>query len=340
MAKEKNSSTPLAYIGVNPITPPQMLHHPFPPKANDRYNVDLGAFWIDTVAKNLYTLMGISGGAADWKLIGGDDVAGSAGGVIEVTYVDGVSTVSLTNGANGQLLIGGGAAPVWANLASAGGTVNIANTANGINLEATGVAGLTSLATDLGIAFPVLGSILVHGGTNITTSAIGPLLTISMTDDIAITNIDITNQLTLSGEVAGVLVTDVAGNVSAANGTDGQLLFARTGLSPEWGSFGLGVNDQTGTSYTLVLTDSYKIVTVDNAATITLTVPANALVAFPIGTQVFFEQKGAGEIYFTAGSGVTIESRDTRLNSNGQYSVQKLVKTAANTWALYGDLKA
>lgn len=47
-------------------------------------------------------------------------------------------TLDLDNGTDGQLLIGGGAAPVWATLTSTGGTVDITNGANSINLEISG----------------------------------------------------------------------------------------------------------------------------------------------------------------------------------------------------------
>ena len=232
MAKRKNSLAPLAYMGVNPTTPPQMLHHPFPPQEHDHYNVDIGAFWLVTGTDDLYVLMGLTRNAARWVLMSGDDVAGTA--PVAVNIAGGVATVSLTNGANGQVLIGGGAGPAWANVTSAGGTVTIANTPNGINLEAAGVAGLVNLATDLGIAIPLAGVIMVHGGNNITTSAIGPLLTVSMLDDIVVQDLEVTNELTLSGEGTGVLVSDAAGVISSINGTDGQLLIAGTGLDPIW----------------------------------------------------------------------------------------------------------
>ena len=45
------------------------------------------------------------------------------------------------------------------------------------------------------------------------------------------------------------------------------------------------LNAQTGTTYTLVIGDAGKTVTMDNASAMTLTIPANASVAFPIGTE-------------------------------------------------------
>jgi hypothetical protein len=53
-----------------------------------------------------------------------------------------------SNGTNGQILIGGGTIPAWANLTSTGGSVTITNGANTINLEVAG--GATSIETITG----------------------------------------------------------------------------------------------------------------------------------------------------------------------------------------------
>jgi len=100
---------------------------------------------------------------------------------------------------------------------------------------------------------------------------------------------------------------------------------------------GLAVNAQTGTTYTLVLTDAGKMVTLSNASAITLTIPTNASVALPIGAIINFEQLGAGQVTF-AGAGVTINSFDGNLKLAGQYAGAYLRKTATNTWTLIGNL--
>ena len=41
----------------------------------------------------------------------------------------------------------------------------------------------------------------------------------------------------------------------------------------------VAINAQTGTSYTTVLSDDGKLITLDNAASITLTIPPNSSVA-------------------------------------------------------------
>jgi hypothetical protein len=98
-------------------------------------------------------------------------------------------------------------------------------------------------------------------------------------------------------------------------------------------------NAQTGTSYTLVLTDASKIVTMTNAAANTLTVPPNSSVAFDVGAQVTVVQTGAGTTTIAAGSGVTINSAGSALGLRVQYSSCTLLKTATDTWLLIGDIQ-
>jgi hypothetical protein len=94
----------------------------------------------------------------------------------------------------------------------------------------------------------------------------------------------------------------------------------------------------TGTTYTFVLADDFDYHQFSNAAAITLTVPTNATVAFPIGTEIEIEQSGAGVLTVAAASGVTINSRGGDLSLAGQFAVAGLKKTATNTWTLTGDL--
>jgi len=97
-------------------------------------------------------------------------------------------------------------------------------------------------------------------------------------------------------------------------------------------------NAQTGTSYTLALTDGAKLVTLTNAAAITLTVPPNSSVAFPIGSQVLLYQGGAGQVTITPGAGVTVRSQGSKLKINGQYGIAGLVKVATDEWAAFGNV--
>ena len=123
---------------------------------------------------------------------------------------------------------------------------------------------------------------------------------------------------------------------------DGQVYYA-----PNVNATNEGVNDiafgvfnaQTGTSYTLVLTDVAKVISLTNAAAITLTIPTNASVAFPTGTQILLYQGGAGQVT-VGGAGVTIRSQGTKLKMNGQYSIAGLLKLGTDEWVLYGNTAA
>lgn len=98
----------------------------------------------------------------------------------------------------------------------------------------------------------------------------------------------------------------------------------------------LEINAQTGTTYTLALTDAGKLVTLSNASAISLTVPLNSSVAFPVGTQVNLSQVGVGRVTVAGAVGVTVNSA-LGLKTRTQYSVLTCIKTATDTWLLTGD---
>ena len=104
----------------------------------------------------------------------------------------------------------------------------------------------------------------------------------------------------------------------------------------------LQINAQTGTSYTLVLTDSAKLITLTNASAIALSVPTNASVAFATGTQIALYQGGAGQVTISAVTpGTTsIRSQGSKTKTNGQYSMVVLTKIAADEWVIAGNTSA
>jgi len=100
------------------------------------------------------------------------------------------------------------------------------------------------------------------------------------------------------------------------------------------------LNNQTGTTYTLVAGDAGDLITLTNAAAITLTVPANATVPFAIGTQITILQNGAGQVTVAGAVGVTLSASDSSTKLRTQYSAATLIKIATNTWTLIGDITA
>lgn len=84
-------------------------------------------------------------------------------------------------------------------------------------------------------------------------------------------------------------------------------------------------NAQTGTSYTLALLDAGRMVTLNNASAINLTIPTESVVAFPVDTRIDILQYGAGQVT-VGGAGVTIRSSGGRLKLSGQYAAATLWK--------------
>ena len=99
------------------------------------------------------------------------------------------------------------------------------------------------------------------------------------------------------------------------------------------------INAQSGTTYTTVLGDASKLVTLSNAGAITLTIPTNASVAYAVGTKIDFAQTGAGQVTVAGAGGVTVNATPT-LKFRAQYSAATCIKTATDTWLLVGDLAA
>ena len=101
----------------------------------------------------------------------------------------------------------------------------------------------------------------------------------------------------------------------------------------------LTLNAQTGTGYSLVIGDAtYKLVTLSNAAAITVTVPPSL---FAIGDTINLQQIGAGQVTFAAGSGVTITSTGATSAApklRAQSSAATVICVAADTCTIVGDL--
>lgn len=100
-----------------------------------------------------------------------------------------------------------------------------------------------------------------------------------------------------------------------------------------------GVNAQTGTTYTLQLSDAGKFITLTNASPVTLTVPAESSVNFAVGTRISLAQIGAGQVTVVAAGGVSI-SADPGLKIAVQNGGAELVKLGADWWLLVGRLAA
>jgi len=100
-------------------------------------------------------------------------------------------------------------------------------------------------------------------------------------------------------------------------------------------------NVQTGTTYTIVGTDEGKVVTLNNASPITLTIPQNITEALPEGFNVIIRQLGSGQVTVAVEGSDTLQAKDSATKLVGQFSEAQLdVQTAGtpNTWYMAGDI--
>jgi hypothetical protein len=101
--------------------------------------------------------------------------------------------------------------------------------------------------------------------------------------------------------------------------------------------------DAETASYTAVLANNSQIVTMNNASANTFSIPTNASVAFPIGTQITVLQIGAGQTTIQA-----VTSGTTTIQSTGataaapklraRYSAATAIKAGTDLWYVTGDI--
>lgn len=168
------------------------------------------------------------------------------------------------------------------------------------------------------------GSITVHGLT-VGSNVVGTTDTQSLTNK-TLTSPTISGATISASSVTGATVT----NPTLSGGT-----IANTAISAS--SIILSINGQTGTTYTLALSDAGKLVTLSNSSAITVTVPLNSSVAFPVGAQINLARIGTGAVSVTGATGVTVNGTPT-LNFRAQWSAATAIKTDTNSWLLVGDL--
>lgn len=98
------------------------------------------------------------------------------------------------------------------------------------------------------------------------------------------------------------------------------------------------LNAQSGTTYTFALVDNGALCEFSNGSPVTVTIPTNASVAFPVGTQIDVTQGGAGKVTFAGAGGVTLKSVGSNKSLSAQEAGGTLVQMSANVWRLVGSL--
>jgi hypothetical protein len=96
---------------------------------------------------------------------------------------------------------------------------------------------------------------------------------------------------------------------------------------------------ETSTAFAPNSAHENRMVTLSNAAPITVTLPSNASSSIAVGAEIDFLWLGVGQPTFVAGSGATVNGTPG-LKLRAQYSAATAKKIATNDWVVIGDLAA
>lgn len=244
--------------------------------------------------------------------------------------------------------------------ASAGSiTISLPST---INANTTGSAASLTTSRAIEVTGDVSGSASFNGTANVSisatlansgvtgasygsASAVGQFtvdskgrLTAASNTPIAIAQSAVTNlttDLSAKANLASPALTGTPTAPTAALGTNTTQIATTEFVESRFDT--TTINTQTA-SYGLVLSDAGKTIEMNVGSANNLTIPLNSSQAFPIGTTIDVIQYGAGQTTIVATGGVTIRSKEGKLNLTGQYSGATLYKRGTDEWVVVGDL--
>jgi hypothetical protein len=100
---------------------------------------------------------------------------------------------------------------------------------------------------------------------------------------------------------------------------------------------GAPIKTVSSNTYTLILTDNGKYIRMSNTGGVTITIPTNASVAFPTGTEIIVVHTGGNtSMTFANSAGVTLNSVGGSKVINYQFSPATLKKVGTNEFDLAG----
>jgi hypothetical protein len=269
------------------------------------------------------------------------------------TLTAGTVTYPKIHGTNGQILSTTGTGTLtWTTITSTAdastlsGTVAIAKGGTGATTKSTAFDALSPMTT--------AGDIIYGGasgtGTRLAKGNDGEFLKLSSgvlvwgSPYSGIGSIDFigaNNRLNVYGSSLEMFGTQ---SILLNPGTDGQVYIdtyndgsrvATRDYADTKATLNATLNNQTNTTYTLDASDNGRVVTLNNASAITLTVPAGLAAGF----NCMIVQKGAGVVTLTPAANVTVTNRSGGTKTGGQNAIVTIISISSNYFITGGDMQ-
>lgn len=203
MPKRLTGINPLAYVGVEPTTPTQVVLEARAPTANDYQGFEIGDIWIVIGISQIFILTKKAAGLSTWTEVvtagGGDDIESLIGDDLAHATPDAAGDVKLAGGTN---------------INTSGSLPNTLT----VNLDDN-----VTLVGDLNV------------GGDLTVTGDMPAI-----DDVTINDtLTVGGVTTISALGVGIVQTDAAGVLSSSNGANGEVLIGG-GTNATWSTITQG----------------------------------------------------------------------------------------------------
>ena len=239
-----------------------------------------------------------------------------AGSITNDMLVGSVALSKLATVTDGQVLLGTTTTGV-VTATTVSGDVTIAG--DGVTAIGTGVIVDADVNAYAAIAHSKLAN-ATAGQILLGTTTTGVVTATTISGDVTITGAGVT-------AIGSGVIVDADVNASAA--------ISRGKIAD------MSIENKTA-NHPLVLADANKLIEMELTGTAnTVSVPTNASVPFPIGTQINIVQYGTGKTQIVAVTPLTTSIRSTPGSYlRDRYSSATLIKRATDEWYLIGDLSA